>query len=152
LRLQLEPIDAAQAGACALGMLRLIAIRRAVSNPTRWQSLTELPMSAPPLPVVIIGAGPLGLAAAAHLLARSLTPVVFEAGAPTGRELVERYFESLAGTPELSPHVRFENRVVAVSRLDHDLMQDDGRDAALPVATNRRARSNSPAFGRPVFS
>jgi phytoene dehydrogenase-like protein len=87
-------------------------------------------MSAPPLPVVIIGAGPVGLAAAAHLSARSRTAVVFEAEASTGRELVGRYFRSLAGTPELPPHVRFENRVVAVSRLDHDLMQDGGRDTA----------------------
>jgi thioredoxin reductase len=32
------------------------------------------------LPVAIIGAGPVGLAAAAHLLARGETPVIFEAG------------------------------------------------------------------------
>jgi thioredoxin reductase len=32
------------------------------------------------LPIAIIGAGPVGLAAAAHLLARGETPVVFEAG------------------------------------------------------------------------
>ena len=32
------------------------------------------------LPVVIIGAGPVGLAAAAHVLGRSLTPLVLEAG------------------------------------------------------------------------
>ena len=32
------------------------------------------------LPVVVIGAGPLGLAAAAHLLERGLTPLVLEAG------------------------------------------------------------------------
>ncbi|MGH3583661.1 MAG: FAD-dependent oxidoreductase, partial [Mycobacterium sp.] len=31
-------------------------------------------------PVVVIGAGPLGLAAAAHLLERGLTPLVLEAG------------------------------------------------------------------------
>lgn len=35
-------------------------------------------------PVVIIGAGPVGLAAAAHALARGLTPLVFEAGAGPG--------------------------------------------------------------------
>ena len=34
-----------------------------------------------PLPVVIIGAGPVGLAAAAHVRERGLTPLVFEAGA-----------------------------------------------------------------------
>ena len=32
------------------------------------------------LPVVVIGAGPQGLAAAAHLLERGLTPLVLEAG------------------------------------------------------------------------
>lgn len=32
------------------------------------------------LPVVIIGAGPVGLAAAAHLLARGLTPLILEGG------------------------------------------------------------------------
>ena len=36
------------------------------------------------LPVVIIGAGPVGLAAAAHVLSRNLTPLVFEAGAGVG--------------------------------------------------------------------
>ena len=37
-----------------------------------------------PLPVVIIGAGPVGLAAAAHALSRDLTPLVLEAGAAVG--------------------------------------------------------------------
>jgi thioredoxin reductase len=37
-------------------------------------------MSDPSLPVVIIGAGPVGLAAAAHALSRQLTPLVLEAG------------------------------------------------------------------------
>jgi thioredoxin reductase len=36
------------------------------------------------LPVVIIGAGPVGLAAAAHVLSRNLVPLVFEAGATVG--------------------------------------------------------------------
>lgn len=36
--------------------------------------------SAPELPVVVIGAGPQGLAAAAHLLERGLVPLVLEAG------------------------------------------------------------------------
>jgi thioredoxin reductase len=34
----------------------------------------------PDLPIAVIGAGPVGLAAAAHLLARGETPVIFEAG------------------------------------------------------------------------
>ncbi|HEV8692838.1 MAG TPA: FAD-dependent oxidoreductase [Lysobacter sp.] len=36
------------------------------------------------LPVVVIGAGPVGLAAAAHLLERGLTPLVLEAGTSVG--------------------------------------------------------------------
>src|SRR5215207_7779172 len=36
------------------------------------------------LPVVIIGAGPVGLAAAAHALTRGLTPLVLEAGPSVG--------------------------------------------------------------------
>jgi len=36
------------------------------------------------LPVVIIGAGPVGLAAAAHVLSRNLTPLVLEAGPSAG--------------------------------------------------------------------
>jgi thioredoxin reductase len=125
------------------------------------------------LPVVIIGAGPVGLAAAAHVVSRHLTPLVFEAGAtvgagvrqwghvrmfspwafsvdpaaksilgrygwsmphgddyPTGQDLVTRYLEPLAGTSELSPHIRLNTRVVSVARQDHDLMKDGAREAA----------------------
>jgi len=42
-------------------------------------------MSQPPLPVAVIGAGPVGLAAAAHLLARGLEPLVLEAGGQIGQ-------------------------------------------------------------------
>ncbi len=38
----------------------------------------------PTLPVAVIGAGPVGLAAAAHLLERGLTPLVLEAGPEVG--------------------------------------------------------------------
>jgi thioredoxin reductase len=41
-------------------------------------------MSHSTLPVAIIGAGPVGLAAAAHLVSRSLTPLVLEAGTHVG--------------------------------------------------------------------
>jgi hypothetical protein len=37
-----------------------------------------------PLPVAVIGAGPVGLAAAAHLLSRGLEPLILEAGASVG--------------------------------------------------------------------
>ncbi|MGL6244160.1 FAD-dependent oxidoreductase [Pseudomonas sp.] len=41
------------------------------------------------LPVAIIGAGPVGLAAAAHLLARGLTPLILEAGPEAGSSIEE---------------------------------------------------------------
>jgi flavin-dependent dehydrogenase len=41
-------------------------------------------MIQPSLPVAIIGAGPVGLAAAAHLLSRGLDPLVLEAGPAIG--------------------------------------------------------------------
>ena len=40
--------------------------------------------SATNLPVAVIGAGPVGLAAAAHLLERGLEPLIFEAGSTAG--------------------------------------------------------------------
>jgi thioredoxin reductase len=125
------------------------------------------------LPVAIIGAGPVGLAAAAHVLSRGLTPVVLEAGEsvgagirrwshvrmfspwrfnvdaaasailarhgwtppdgdayPTGGDVVGRYLEPLAATPELAPHIRLRTRVVGVARQHHDLMKDGRRDEA----------------------
>ena len=47
--------------------------------------MTHGPSSA--LPVAIIGAGPVGLAAAAHLVQRGLTPIVFERGPAVGASL-----------------------------------------------------------------
>jgi thioredoxin reductase len=41
-----------------------------------------------PLPVAVIGAGPVGLAAAAHLLAQGEEPVIFEAGTSVGANVL----------------------------------------------------------------
>jgi Pyridine nucleotide-disulphide oxidoreductase len=41
------------------------------------------------LPVVVIGAGPVGLAAAVHLLDRGLEPLVLEAGPQVGNNIVQ---------------------------------------------------------------
>src|SRR5213593_4745417 len=51
----------------------------------RWR----VTMSANELPVVVIGAGPSGLAAAAHLVDRGLTPLVLEAGPVAGSAVRE---------------------------------------------------------------
>ncbi len=126
-----------------------------------------------PLPVAVIGAGPVGLAAAAHLLDRGLQPLVLEAGAavgasirewghvrvfspwafdvdpvavallerhgwtmpdgsgyPTGDELVARYLEPLAATPELAPALHLGARVLGVARAGIDKLKDPGRDEA----------------------
>jgi hypothetical protein len=44
---------------------------------------------APKLPVAVIGAGPVGLAAAAHLVSRGLRPLLLEKGASVGAALLE---------------------------------------------------------------
>lgn len=41
------------------------------------------------LPIAVIGAGPVGLAAAAHLLERGETPIVFETGASVGANMLD---------------------------------------------------------------
>ena len=43
----------------------------------------------PELPVAVIGAGPVGLAAAAHLVQRGIRPIIFERGATIGASLLE---------------------------------------------------------------
>jgi thioredoxin reductase len=125
------------------------------------------------LPVAVIGAGPVGLAAAAHLLRAGRTPLVLEAGEaagatmrqwahvrvfspwrytvdrvarellqgsgwvapdddayPTGGEIVTQYLEPLSTLPQLRRHIRFNARVVAVTRRGYDKMKTDGRDEA----------------------
>ena len=125
------------------------------------------------LPVAVIGGGPVGLAAAAHLIAKGEEPVVLEAGPavgasmlewghvrlfspwkyaldkasvalleatgweapdgeeyPTGRDVVERYLEPLAATPEMAPRIRLGARVESVSRLGYDKMKTGDREKA----------------------
>lgn len=54
------------------------------------------------LPVVVIGAGPLGLAAAAHLLERGLTPLVLEAGESAGSAVEQwAHVRTFSPWPEL---------------------------------------------------
>src|SRR5687768_14864608 len=46
-------------------------------------------MSGAQLPVAVIGAGPVGLAAAAHLVDRGETPLVLEAGEAVGAHVLQ---------------------------------------------------------------
>ncbi|WP_434093194.1 FAD-dependent oxidoreductase [Streptomyces humidus] len=47
------------------------------------RSITSVPTT-DQLPVVVVGAGPIGLAAAAHLIERGLEPLVLKAGPSAG--------------------------------------------------------------------
>nr|WP_221382055.1 NAD(P)-binding domain-containing protein [Actinoplanes polyasparticus] len=122
------------------------------------------------LPVAVIGAGPVGLAAAAHLADRGIAFLVLEAGdspaaavrqwghvrlfspwrynidavaarlltdagwvrpdddkLPTGAQLAADYLQPLADLPALKPHVRYDARVTAVTRLGLDRVRTTGR-------------------------
>ncbi len=122
------------------------------------------------LPVAVIGAGPVGLAAAARLAERGLEFVVLEAGdgpaaavrqwghvrlfspwrynidaaaarllaetgwvrpeddmLPSGARLAADYLQPLADLPALKPHLRYDARVTAVTRLGLDRLRSAGR-------------------------
>ena len=55
-------------------------------SPPRYSEPARRPA---PLPVAVIGAGPIGLVAAAHLVARGETPLVFESGIAVGASIRE---------------------------------------------------------------
>jgi thioredoxin reductase len=60
-------------------------------------------------------------------------------GLPTGAELIDDYLAPLAKTPELSPHIRYGTRAVAVSRLGVDktrTIDRDGRPYLVRTRTN----------------
>jgi thioredoxin reductase len=123
------------------------------------------------LPIVVIGAGPVGLSAAAQLAERALPFLVLEAGdgpaaavrewghvrlfspwrynidpaaarlldnsgwvrpddekLPTGAQLAAAYLQPFADLPEVKPHVRYDARVVAVTRLGIDRVRSAGRE------------------------
>jgi thioredoxin reductase len=123
------------------------------------------------LPVAVIGGGPIGMVAAAHLVSRGITPLVLEAGdgpgasirswghvrvfspwkymvdpvsramlertgwrmpaedgLPTGDEFVGSFLEPLASLPGIEPHVRYNHRVVAVTRHGFDKVKSTGRE------------------------
>ncbi len=128
-------------------------------------------MSVGNLPIAVIGGGPVGLAAAAHLVALNLPVKVYEAGSavganmrdwghvrvftpwrycldaaatallaragwqeppadvfPTGNEIVTRYLEPLAATPELSGLIETNARVTAITRRGLDKVVSRSRE------------------------
>ena len=58
--------------------------------------------------VAVIGAGPVGLAAAAHLLERGLTPIVLEAG-PAAGDLVRQWSHVCCFLPGSTTSTRLRN-------------------------------------------
>jgi len=52
-------------------------------------TFSQLDSQAPPLPIAVIGAGPVGLVAAAHLVERGETPLILEAGDQVGAAVRE---------------------------------------------------------------
>jgi hypothetical protein len=59
------------------------------THPLAIEDPDAAPTARTGLPVVVIGAGPVGLAAAAHLLDRGLEPLVLEAGSQVGANIVQ---------------------------------------------------------------
>lgn len=135
------------------------------------------------LPVAIVGAGPVGMAAAAHLVERGIRPILFEKGdrvgaailewshvrvfspwdynvdhaarrlleragvkapigseLPNGGEIVKQYLEPLSKLPEIAAGMRLGAEVTGITKLGHDLMSNDGREAA-PFVIRYRDRS-----------
>jgi thioredoxin reductase len=123
------------------------------------------------LPVAIIGGGPVGLAAAAHLSKRNEPFILFETGhsvgsnildwshvrvfspwqynidkaaeelllqsgwhspdkqaLPTGKELVEQYFQPFANLPQIKPYVHLRSKVISIGRKGLDRMKTKDRE------------------------
>ncbi|MGX9134907.1 NAD(P)-binding domain-containing protein [Rummeliibacillus sp. JY-2-4R] len=137
---------------------------KVVESPSREQFNLDLP-------VAIIGAGPVGLAAAANLAVQKVPFIVFESGQnvaqnirnwqhvhlfspwkydidksarklleesnwkspqddvlPTGRELIEQYLEPLSELPVIKEWIRYNSKVVSISRKENDKMKSLNRE------------------------
>lgn len=66
-----------------------ILVAQRIDRRQNMQGVTVTAPATAELPVVVIGAGPTGLAAAAHLIDRGITPLVLEAGQAAGAAVRE---------------------------------------------------------------
>ena len=96
------------------------------------------------LPVVVIGAGPVGLAAAAHLLERGLEPLILEAG-PTAGAAIEQWRHIRLFSPW-----RFNVDAAAVRLLEASGWERP-RPTALPYGGELIDRYLSPLSGLPAI-
>lgn len=97
------------------------------------------------LPVAVIGAGPVGLAAAAHLLERGLEPVIFEAG-PAAGAAIEQWRHIRLFSPW-----RF-NIDAAVARLLEQAGWESPRLTALPYGGELIDNYLTPLAAMPVIA
>lgn len=97
------------------------------------------------LPVAVIGGGPVGLAAAAHMVARNIAPVVFEAGTVVGAAV-----RDWGHVPMFSPWAY--NVDSAASRLleRHGWQQPDGE--AFPTGHDLAERYLAPLAATPELA
>lgn len=80
---------AATGGSPAAVAPEVVAEAEEVEEPAEVHTLEPVAGTAPLPVVVVIGGGPVGLAAAAHLLERGLEPLVLEAGDRVGAAVAE---------------------------------------------------------------
>ena len=91
------------------------------------------------LPVAVIGAGPVGLAAAAHLVSRGIEPLIFEAGDAVGASVREWGHVRVFSPWELQ-HRPGRRRVARRDRLV----------ARRPATATRRATRSSTRYLEPL--
>ena len=85
-----DPAPNANTGACCTDPAADCSCQTSAATATPSTQRISATLSAPTrLPVAVIGAGPIGLAAAVHLLEKGEAPLVFEAGSAVGTSIRE---------------------------------------------------------------
>ncbi len=84
-----DPTPNAATGACCTDLAATCGCQTKSSRVESATSTPSVPVSNGRLPVAVVGAGPIGLAAAVHLLEKGERPIVFEAGDTVGASIRE---------------------------------------------------------------